>query len=66
MLTTHSVLPPNRSPLFVHELTVSYFDDSERRVDAGTMSFKATMRSYSVSSGAAKEDSDSRSDSKVC
>lgn len=41
----------------------SYFDESERRVDAGTMSFRAEMRSYRVSS-AMKEDSDSRSDSK--
>lgn len=64
MLTTHSVLPPNNSPLFVQLVTVSYFETSERRVDAGMMSFSALMRSYSVSS-ATKEDSDSRSDSGV-
>jgi len=62
VLTTHSVLPPNNSPLFVQLVTVSYFETSERRVDAGMMSFSALMRSYSVSS-ATKEDSDSRSDS---
>lgn len=65
VLTTHSVLPPNKSPLFVHELTVSYLDWMERRVLAGIMSLSAVIRSYRVSSGT-KEDSDSRSDSAVC
>jgi hypothetical protein len=60
--TTHSVLPPNKSPLLVQLDSVSYFALMLRRVDAGTMSFSALMRSYSVSSGM-KEDSDSRSDS---
>ena len=62
VLTTHSVLPPNSSPDFVQLAMASYLDDSERRVDAGTMSFRAVMRSYRVSS-AMKEESDSRSDS---
>ena len=63
MLTTHNVLPPNSSPLFVQLDTVSYLELIERLVEAGIMSLRATMRSYKVSSGAAKEDSDSRSDS---
>lgn len=65
MLRIQSAFPLKEMLDFVNEVSVETVEEIWRRVDGGTISFRAATRSYRVSPSTSRSDSTEISDSKV-